>query len=194
MKFNLCRRHGLSTAVVVGVAVLSTPAALADGTGREMGLSSFSLDFAASGGAPGSPVSIAAEPHPTQSKAFNRALESGSPLTSTDLLGILVGGQTSSPSTRSSLLDDATLTVVFRDHRTGQSELLALAECEQLDFDDRSGTIFQARANCDGVFYTYGVGANGLEIWRGSDIAFQLPLEPGTYALNDVPFLVQATD
>lgn len=184
------RKSAALAAALLGFTCLASSSAFADGTG----LASFSLGFAASGGSPGTPLPVAADPHPMQSKAFNAALETGSPMTADDLLGILVDGQTSSPSTRSSLLDNTTLTVAFQDHRSGQTEHLALADCDRLDFDDRSGTVFEARANCDGVYYTYGVGPGGLEIWREDEVAFQLPLEPGIYALNAIPFVVQATE
>ena len=158
---------------------------------------SFAIAFTASpargSGASSRPVAPGRDAGPAIHAAGRpTGIEDGQRLSSAEVLALLrrADRDAGADGSSSSLFGPSTLSIVFDDHGTGERRAIRLATCDALDFESGGAAPFTQQTVCDGALYAYGVGPNGLQITRDRAVVMQLPLEPGAYALNGVPFRI----
>ncbi|MGD1887992.1 MAG: hypothetical protein ACFB01_12900 [Cohaesibacteraceae bacterium] len=180
-------------AAVLAVS-LSAVGSVSAGDDQQALLPSFTLAFSAIGGQPGTSSSrdeTAADMAAARQERRD-VFRHGEQISTRDLLAVLASQPDQMLHGGTSLFHDATLGLVFQDHGLGSQDVLALAECPTLDLEMSDPILQGQSAYCGDHTFTYGVGTEGLEVLRDGEIVLHLPLEPGFYSLNGVPFAVEA--
>ena len=176
--------------VMVGLSAVSPATADIDQQGLP---ASFTLAFSAIGGEPGTLPSsddVASDTNSVE-QARRELFRDGNQISTRDLLAALTPEPTEVNQRPASLFRHATLGLVFEDHMVGTQDVLALADCPTLDLETLDSMLQEQMALCGDQTFTYGVGEAGLEVLRDGEVILHLPLEPGVYSLNGVPFAVQ---
>jgi hypothetical protein len=128
---------------------------------------------------------------PASPPAVRGGLVEGQVLSGISIVDALATAPPAGQVPAGSAFSDAELIAHVQDLGTGEVMATVVARCPTLDFETNAGSPFEQQVVCGGVRYSYAGTTHGIVVSRGTETAVSLPLSPGLYTVNGVPFLVE---